>query len=894
MEITLNGEKFYVEKDEYSYIGHHTYTNLKIINKLGEHERIISLLEQISKIYKTKPDLLYLNITHGGYIPIKCANNYSLIYVYTSDNNTIQNLYKNIENKNINTISVNTIRNSHPNYVMYLNCDYNNYLGVKEAIDKDNIFIISVNTITNIEYLQKYYKTRYQLENTNLSLWIPDKLYESFYDNFKYYLEENNCYYDNLIHYTMIVKNAGNEFEDVLTKNLPFIDRWTILDTGSTDNTIEIIKKVLVGKKPGNLYQEPFINFRDSRNRCLDLAGKHCKYNLMLDDTYVIQNDLRKVLNTIRGDQFATSYSLYVLSKDVEYVSNRITKSEIGLRYMYKLHEIITDKNNVNVCIPKKDVNIFDVQSSYMEERTNKRKEYDLKILFEMAEEEPENPRHLYYIAQTYNIMNNPEKAVEYFLKRTENPGGYIQEIVDSYFEAARIYNFKLNKPWNICEELYLKSSEFDPKRPDPYYFIGIHYKNENDLQKAYENFKKAFELGYPIDSQHSLKPTLCYYFLPLFLVELCFLFGDYKTGLEACKKFLEFTDKNDNNYEYIKTWRDLLNISSYVKPFNYNELVFKKKPNVVFIQDGGFKKWTGRDIEGNGMGGSETFTIEISRYLQRQSKYDVIVFCNCESEDVYEGVQYIPLNKIFDYFSKNIVNYCFVSRYSEYLPVAYKGQVDNIYLMLHDLRPTGVFIPLRPKLRNIICLSDWHVEYFVENYNDCKDISVSFGYGIDFSQFSNKPKIKNKFIYSSFANRGLVIVLKLWPEIKKIMPDATLDIYSDLENNWVNTHHGEQIKMIKQFLREYSNYNNSLDICNHGWVNKNELYESWSTADIWFYPCMFLETFCHTALEAAASKTLVITNGIGALKQTVGDRGIVIKTNNGDPTTDEWQTKAL
>ena len=70
----------------------------------------------------------------------------------------------------------------------------------------------------------------------------------------------------------MIVKNAGDSFENILNQNLNIIDRWTILDTGSTDNTIDIIKKVLVGKKKGELFEEPFINFRDSRNRCLDLA----------------------------------------------------------------------------------------------------------------------------------------------------------------------------------------------------------------------------------------------------------------------------------------------------------------------------------------------------------------------------------------------------------------------------------------------------------------------------------------------------------------------------------------------------------------------------------------------------------------------------------------------
>ena len=51
------------------------------------------------------------------------------------------------------------------------------------------------------------------------------------------------------------------------------------------------------------------------------------------------------------------------------------------------------------------------------------------------------------------------------------------------------------------------------------------------------------------------------------------------------------------------------------------------------------------------------------------------------------------------------------------------------------------------------------------------------------------------------------------------------------------------------------------------------------------------METFCLTALEAARSKTLAITNGLAALQNTVADRGICIL---GDASTKEWQDKAL
>jgi hypothetical protein len=51
------------------------------------------------------------------------------------------------------------------------------------------------------------------------------------------------------------------------------------------------------------------------------------------------------------------------------------------------------------------------------------------------------------------------------------------------------------------------------------------------------------------------------------------------------------------------------------------------------------------------------------------------------------------------------------------------------------------------------------------------------------------------------------------------------------------------------------------------------------------------METFCLTALEAALTKTLVITNNLAALQNTVGNRGAIIK---GEPKDAEWQENAL
>jgi hypothetical protein len=283
-----------------------------------------------------------------------------------------------------------------------------------------------------------------------------------------------------------------------------------------------------------------------------------------------------------------------------------------------------------------------------------------------------------------------------------------------------------------------------------------------------------------------------------------------------------------------------------------------------------------------------------MARYIQKSGLFDVYVFCNCLEEELFEEVVYKPLADYYPFINENYIHTCIVSRYSEYLPVTFKGWTENVYLVIHDLTPTGVVIPLDKKLKKVFCLTEWHVDFFTRIYPSLKNITVPFYYGIDFDKFKGDSigsKEQYKFIYSSFPNRGLLPLLQMWPKIYEFQPLASLHIYCDINGKWVNEVEGKMMQEIRHLMKEYNVENHNMNIHYHGWVNKKTLADSWITADVWFYPCTFMETFCLTALEAALTKTLVITNNLAALQNTVGHRGVIIK---GEPMDSEWQETAL
>lgn len=71
----------------------------------------------------------------------------------------------------------------------------------------------------------------------------------------------------------MIVRDEGHCIERCLSSVRPYITSWCIVDTGSTDDTKEKVKKALDGI-PGVLHERPWVDFGHNRTECIKLASE--------------------------------------------------------------------------------------------------------------------------------------------------------------------------------------------------------------------------------------------------------------------------------------------------------------------------------------------------------------------------------------------------------------------------------------------------------------------------------------------------------------------------------------------------------------------------------------------------------------------------------------------
>lgn len=125
-------------------------------------------------------------------------------------------------------------------------------------------------------------------------------------------------------------------------------------------------------------------------------------------------------------------------------------------------------------------------------------------------------------------------------------------------------------------------------------------------------------------------------------------------------------------------------------------------------------------------------------------------------------------------------------------------------------------------------------------------------------------------FVYSSSPDRGLDVLLDVWPEVRKLHDDAQLHVYYGFDNwkklNAVN----KRGLIIIEHMESRVRGKELEQIYYHGRVGQHELAAAHLKSMVWAYPTNFSETYCISALEAQAAGAVPVTTRIAALAETV------------------------
>jgi glycosyltransferase involved in cell wall biosynthesis len=308
---------------------------------------------------------------------------------------------------------------------------------------------------------------------------------------------------------------------------------------------------------------------------------------------------------------------------------------------------------------------------------------------------------------------------------------------------------------------------------------------------------------------------------------------------------------------------------------------------------------YDGSTLNKRGLGGSESAVIYLSRELQKIG-FNVTVFNDCESDDTYPGyynrVLYRPLIDV----QSTTDNYdiMIASRsVAAFAPVEMRGQFKNFIgglpdftnimdrskhkvLWMHDTFCDGddlieYFINIG-RINEIFTLTDWHTSYitncdhgFHRNYDVLKKniFQTRNGIGIKPDYIEIRDKDPKQFVYNSSVTKGMIpLVNRVWPEIKKQVPDAKLTIIGGYYKFRENSSPDQQEQDWHNLVRD------NPDIDFTGIITQQEISNILKEASYLLYPTAFPETFGISTLEALAHNVTPITCRFGALEETAID----------------------
>lgn len=311
---------------------------------------------------------------------------------------------------------------------------------------------------------------------------------------------------DPLLIVVLMVKNEATVMRDTLETYLHIINErsdaqgaFFIFDTGSTDDTIAITQNYFQEKNVQNavIQQEPFVDFEVSRNRALDCAQEAfpgATFMLMPDAEWYMHNPeaLLEFCKTHKNDLFHSAYLVRIMSTHLDFYTARLLRCRSGVRFVGKVHEAVYHSNKKVT----PDTCYFEWRPREAGiEKSRQRWSRDVTFLLQDHEKNPHDARTVFYLAQTYDCLNDLDNACIWYEHRTKMTG-WDEENFLAHYRLAQVYE-AMNE-WDKALNYYLSAYSMRPTRAEPLIRLAEHYWKSGEHDLAFLFSQRACQIPYP------------------------------------------------------------------------------------------------------------------------------------------------------------------------------------------------------------------------------------------------------------------------------------------------------------------------------------------------------------------------------------------------------------
>lgn len=312
----------------------------------------------------------------------------------------------------------------------------------------------------------------------------------------------------------MIIKNEEEVLARCLDSIKDVVDEIVIVDTGSSDASIEIAKKY-----SDKVFSYTWIdNFADARNYAFSFATKD--YCMWMDaDDVMLEVDKKKLreLKENLNPQTDLVMMKYNTAFDEEgnptfsYYRERLMKRSDNFLWEGVIHEVITPRGIViyeNIAMTHKKMRASDPKRN-------------LRI-FEniLAQGMPLSTREQFYYARELYYHKRFVDAIQQFTLFLESGRGWIENNIDAC--KMRGYCYYENGQENLALQSFLQTFRYDNPRAEVCCDIGKHFLDRRSYQQAIFWYKSATSCERNDESGAFVQPE-CYDFIPYLQLCVCY-----------------------------------------------------------------------------------------------------------------------------------------------------------------------------------------------------------------------------------------------------------------------------------------------------------------------------------------------------------------------------------
>ncbi|WP_019912697.1 glycosyltransferase family 2 protein [Paenibacillus sp. HW567] len=299
----------------------------------------------------------------------------------------------------------------------------------------------------------------------------------------------------------MIVKNEAASLKRCLESAAPYVDEMIIVDTGSTDGTLDVARMFTTSviSCPWNG------SFSEARNQGVALATGDWILWLDADEVLECDQDPRLLKELTGGHELLLSVrTIHYTGKEAnpaeayQLAQTRLFRNHSGFKFIYSIHEMlnaeeIMERSGRLILPPIVPVSIH--HYGYMDNARKNKAGRNLRMLEQAYASEEKHPWLEYHLANEYYYNGEYDQAVKQVNQ------SIVRFLLRGQIPPSMLYQLKYASVLALGNEQEFRASIdkailLYPDYVDLHFYKGVILYRNGDFEEALATFKHCLTLG--------------------------------------------------------------------------------------------------------------------------------------------------------------------------------------------------------------------------------------------------------------------------------------------------------------------------------------------------------------------------------------------------------------